>query len=154
MAHQKIPNGAPENALPEALQQRPGESWLAYHIMHDYVWMGPERSLAKLARKLNRGQSDRPDAGLTQLKKWSRRWDWQERAAAYDAEQLRLEIAYRDRAKRVDAVLNHGLNAVLMAIAKADPEKMTPADAAAVVALIDKVMRIEAKRQSLDQKKR
>ena len=147
MGNQENADGTPGRA-PDPWHIRPGESSLAYRFLYKYLWMGSSRSLAKLARQENRGRSDRPDAGLTQLKKWSVRWDWQARAAAYDAEQLRLDTVYREREKVVDAVLMRAVNNALAVLAEADPSKMTAADA---VAVIDKVERLERTRQSRDQ---
>jgi prophage DNA circulation protein len=147
MAHQEHTEGAPMSA-PDPWHRRPGESNLAYRAFVLYLFMSPKRSLAKLARKDNRGRSDRPDAGLTQLKKWSSRWGWQDRVTAYDDEQARLDIAYHDRDKLIHLAHDKALNVALEVLAEADRKTMTEAEA---VAVIDKIERIERNRQSRDQ---
>jgi hypothetical protein len=52
-------------------------------------------------------QSNHKHASLRWLAEWSRTFDWQRRAAAYDAEQLARERAAREQAEAVDRQRRH-----------------------------------------------
>lgn len=135
-------------SAPDPMHRRPGESSLAHRSLYEYLWMGPERSLAKLARKQKRGRSDRPDAGLTQLKKWSVRWRWRDRATAYDDEQMRVDIAYRDAGRLLDQVADAEINLGLARLAKDAAGDLTVDDARK---LISDGLRQKSKARTLDQ---
>jgi len=59
-----------------AWAHRPREGTRAYQYAWEYVRMGPDRSIEKVAQKF--GKNKRP------LKRYSRKWEWVKRAAAYD----------------------------------------------------------------------
>ena len=59
-------------------EQQPGESAKAFEAFKTYRDMGAERSMRKVAQRLNKS--------LTMLSKWSGPWSWQERVRAYDRE--------------------------------------------------------------------
>lgn len=147
MTHRKHTREAPASA-PDPWLRRPGEGSLAHRAFVDYLFMGPERSLAKLARQQKRGQSDRPDAGLTQLKKWSTRWDWHDRVTAYDDEQARLDLAEHDMGKLVARVANHLVSLGLERLARADVDELTQTEA---VKMVSEGMRLERKVRTLEQ---
>ena len=56
--------------------RRPGEGARAYKYAWEYFTMGPGRSIARVAQKF--AKNKRP------LKRYSRKWQWVKRAAAYD----------------------------------------------------------------------
>jgi hypothetical protein len=58
-----------------------------------YLALGPNRSLEKLRQSFAG-----PSVSLRWLQAWSASFDWQQRAVAYDAEQLATERAERDAA--------------------------------------------------------
>src|SRR5947207_3744819 len=60
-----------------AFEQQPKESEKAFAAFSLYLSMGVKRSLAKTAEKLGRSK--------VMMEKWSRRWAWSERVAAYNA---------------------------------------------------------------------
>ncbi len=60
-----------------AFEQQPRESDKAFAAFSVYLSQGPERSLAKTAAKLGRSK--------VLMEKWSRRWAWPERVAAYNS---------------------------------------------------------------------
>ncbi len=137
---------------PVPWKRLPDESSKAYGAFCCYVMIGTRgrtRSLKKVAKELHRG------VGASWLKEWSARYDWVERARAYDDEQRRVEMAYRDRDERVDAAANRVVDNALVACLRADPEKMTPANARTVLSVVNNAMQleamVEAKRRPLDQ---
>jgi hypothetical protein len=84
-----------------------GESIRSNWALHDYASLGLARSLTQLrARYLD--QVGAPTVSIRTLEKWSKRYSWRERVAAWDAANLRRLDAQRDEARRrlVDASLN------------------------------------------------
>lgn len=61
---------------------KPGESSKAYDCANAYFLMGADRSLTKLSQL--RSESGLKTPAISCLKRWSARWNWVERAAAYD----------------------------------------------------------------------
>ncbi|MEW6572879.1 MAG: hypothetical protein AB1374_04530 [Bacillota bacterium] len=62
----------------EVYGRQPGESAQAFQAFALYRDMGPARSIREVARRLGKSK--------TQIDRWSVRWDWVERAAAWDEE--------------------------------------------------------------------
>jgi hypothetical protein len=80
-----------------AFEQLPKESDKAFVAFSLYLSQGPERSLAKVAAKLNRSK--------VLMEKWSRRFDWPARVVAYGAHMALVEREAAEamtRAKGVD----------------------------------------------------
>lgn len=74
-------------------ERQPGESGPAYAAFELYRDLGPnERSLVKVARQLGKS--------VTLMERWSTRWSWKERVAAWDAEITRQKIAAQVKAAR------------------------------------------------------
>jgi len=78
------------------LERCKGETQRANQALRDYVFMGPGRSLVKLARQYKQKISDRshrlsPDVptvnGRITLEVWSRKYAWQARLAAWEQQQ-------------------------------------------------------------------
>lgn len=61
---------------------KPGESAKAFASATAYFLMGRDRSLFKLSRQYSESPPESPSIFL--LKRWSAKWNWVERAAAYD----------------------------------------------------------------------
>jgi len=72
-----------------AFEQQPRESEKAFAAFSLYLSQGPERSLAKVAWKL--GKSKRL------MEKWSKRFDWPARVAAYGSHMALVERKPRRR---------------------------------------------------------
>ncbi len=69
--------------MPHPFEQLPKESAKAFAAFSEYLNLGPERSLASVARKLSKsGQL---------LKRWSARYDWPARVQAQAAHLARIE---------------------------------------------------------------
>jgi hypothetical protein len=66
-----------------AFEQQEKESDKAFAAFSLYLSMGAERSLAKTAAKLSRSK--------VMMEKWSRRWEWQARVAAYASHMALVE---------------------------------------------------------------
>jgi hypothetical protein len=67
-------------------QRQSGESDAALIACNDYLRMGPGRSFSALAQKYNDlKKSQTPTQSLTTLFTWSSRFEWQQRATAFDA---------------------------------------------------------------------
>lgn len=88
-------------------EHRERESKNAILACNDWLRLGPGRSLTGLlAFYAETGQNRPPTRSKCTLKEWSQRFDWQERAAAYDAETERqrqeadAEFARQQEARR------------------------------------------------------
>jgi len=81
---------------PELLtgERLPREGYKAILACNGYLRLGPGRSLAKLLNRYQAGAETPPTKRLNTLKAWSSQFDWQLRAAAYDAEIERQKTAY------------------------------------------------------------
>jgi hypothetical protein len=80
-----------------AFEQQPRESDKAFAAFSLYLSLGPERSLAKVARKLSRSK--------VLMEKWSRRFAWTARVQAHGAHMALVEREAAEalvRAKGVD----------------------------------------------------
>ena len=82
-----------------------GESDKAYSAFRAYLEM-PERSLTKLARKLNRN-------GRGQLGNWSAKFNWVERAAAYDSSIVEDERKTKSKLRSEELKLQHELGMLM-----------------------------------------
>jgi len=78
-------------------EQWPDETDLSYSYFISYLEIGPGRSLPKVCQKYTK-----KDSYISQLKKWSSKYDWVERASAYDEKQLLKTL--KDKEKEVDKV--------------------------------------------------
>ena len=67
--------------------RRPGEPARAYQAFGRYLAMGPMRTLPRVA-----SEWDLPD---TSVRRWSARWEWVSRCAAYDSEELLRQMEAR-----------------------------------------------------------
>ena len=79
MAAKNKNNGEPE-LFP--WERQPGEGIKPYEAFNCYLLMGDERSFHKVSYELKKS--------VSLLGRWSSKYNWQERVAAYDEEQLRL----------------------------------------------------------------
>ena len=66
-----------------SFERRPKESARAFAAFSLYLSLGPDRSLSAVGAKLGKGKR--------QMEKWSRRWSWAERVAAYGTHMAELE---------------------------------------------------------------
>src|SRR5262245_27922839 len=81
--------------MPMAFEQQPRESNKAFAAFKTYLEQGAQRSLASVGAKLGKSK--------TMMEKWSRKFDWQARVAAYaahlaEAERLAIERMATDKA--------------------------------------------------------
>jgi hypothetical protein len=74
---------AAENQAALAFERQPRESERAFAAFRAYLELGADRSLAAVGAKLGKGKR--------QMEKWSRRWSWAERVAAYGTHMADLE---------------------------------------------------------------
>lgn len=79
-----------------AFERQAKESEKAFAAFSIYLSQGPERSLARVAAKLDRSK--------VMMEKWSRRWDWQGRLVAYAAHMALVEREAAEAIARVKAV--------------------------------------------------
>lgn len=80
---------------PKQWERQPEESTKAFEAFCIYRDLGTDRSLSKVAEKLEKSE--------TLMGRWSSKHDWVKRAAAWDDEQERIEreIAQREQAKEI-----------------------------------------------------
>lgn len=86
-------------------EKQRGETSKAIQACNDYLRMGPGRSLRELAKQYN-SESQRntaPTLSSDTMMGWSSRYDWQERAQAYDTQTEARKTA------EADAVMQEGL---------------------------------------------
>lgn len=87
------------------------ESDNAVLACNDYLRMGGKRSLSILADEYNKNQVNSgiavPTQSLYTLEQWSYKFDWQQRAAAYDAEIERLKDEAARAAMQKYLALDH-----------------------------------------------
>lgn len=89
-------------------KRQPRESHIAVQACNDFLRLGPGRSLPDLlARYTANDQESPPTASMGTLKQWSARFDWQARAALYDAGIERETNQVVERRRR--AVMEEGL---------------------------------------------
>lgn len=80
----------PKRTEPEVLwEQQPGESAKAFEAFAAYRDMGTERSIRKVAQQLNKSNA--------LIARWSKNYEWPDRARAYDRE---LDRQAREQAVR------------------------------------------------------
>ncbi len=115
-----------KNAKSENSWERlPGESAKAFEAFDLYCKLGEERSIRKVAQKLNKS---------TQLLgRWSSQWDWVNRSRDYDNEIKREEIreqkkAYKAMQQRQTAIAVKMQKVALEALKKLSTEDMKPKD--------------------------
>src|SRR5947209_9333731 len=80
---------------PAVCRRSPGESRKAFAAFSLYLDLGPARSYQRVAQELS--------VSLSLIKRWGRRWGWQERAAAWDE-----HLAEKKRQAQVAAVESMG----------------------------------------------
>jgi HSP90 family molecular chaperone len=79
----------------KAWLRQANESAKAYEAAREYFELGANRSIEAVSQKLSKS--------IPTLKDWSRKYDWVERAKAYDAYQLELQEKAREKAAQVEA---------------------------------------------------
>lgn len=127
-------------ALPsERWERQDGESAQAFEGFALYRDMGAERSLAKVAQELGKSKA--------LMERWSVRWQWGQRAEAWDAEFDRMvrraleKGIIRMRRQHVD-IAQAMLMKALEALELIPPAKMTPKDIAVTVDVASKLERL------------
>lgn len=128
---------------PQPWERRQDESTKAYEAFSTYRDMGRERSLSKVAEKLQKSD--------TLIGRWSRTYGWVERAAKWDDEQDRLEreIAQKEQQKAIkDMRKRHAdlgqamLIKAARALAKIPDDEIKPQDISRMVDVASKLERI------------
>ena len=128
---------------PEPWERLQDESTKAYEAFCTYRDMGRERSLSKVAEKLQKSE--------TLMGRWSRTYDWVNRAAKWDDEQDRIEreTAQREQVKAIkDMRKRHAdlgqamLIKAARALAKIPENEIKPQDISRMVDVASKLERI------------
>lgn len=92
----KVPAEAvTESEAAISFNRLPGETTKAYAAFRIFLKLGSERSVRKAARKRNKG--------VTVVAEWSSKYQWTERAAAFDEHVARIEQAAMDKQAQADA---------------------------------------------------
>ena len=101
----------PKRQEPDIAQweQQPGESAKAFEAFAIYRDMGVERSVRKVTQRLNKS--------LTLIGKWSSRYNWPERARAYDRDLDRQ--AHAQAVREVRSMTNRHIRIAMQLQAKA-----------------------------------
>lgn len=138
----------PKSEYGAAWERQPKESAPAYKAFSIYRDMGAERGLRAVATQLSKSD--------TLIKRWSRTWNWVERARQYD-DSLQREAqakAYKKAVKSLEEMqTRHIKTAVLMqkiaveALDGLDPSELTPQD---IVRLIKEGSKLESDVRNID----
>lgn len=129
-------------------ERLPGESAKAFEAFDRYCKLGEERSIRKVAQKLNKS---------TQLLgRWSSQWDWVNRSRDYDNEIKREEIreqkkAYRAMQQRQIAIAVKMQKTALEALKKLSVEDMKPKDIKEFIKLGSEMERVNMSTAALEQ---
>lgn len=106
-------------------ERQPGESEQAFEAFALYRDAGAERAISQVAQRLSKSRA--------LIAKWSSRWSWVERAAAYDNDLERQ--AHREKQKLVADTRKRQLQIAMQLEKKAlealnmlQPEEMSPRD--------------------------
>ena len=115
------------DSTPLPWSQHPGETAVAYQAFTRYRDMGAARSCAKVGQELGKSR--------TLINRWSSRWNWTSRAAAWDAEvdrEWRAELAdqHRDVRRRLLRLSGAALSIWTQRLANLDPSEIKAADMA------------------------
>lgn len=128
---------------PEPWERREEESTKAYEAFCTYRDMGRERSLSKVAEKLQKSE--------TLMGRWSRTYDWVKRAAKWDDEQDRIEreAARKEQEREIREMRKrHADLAKVMliksakALARIPDDEIKPGDISRMVDVASKLERI------------
>lgn len=109
----------------EAWERQPGESGPAFEAFAAYRDMGEKRTIAAVARELNKSG--------TLCHRWKLKYNWRDRADAYDAsiaEEARREAITERKSmqKRHIKISMQLQQKALLALESMKPEEMTPKD--------------------------
>ena len=128
---------------PKPWERRDNETSKAYEAFSIYRDMGPDRSLGKVAEKLQKSE--------TLMGRWSSAYDWVKRAALWDDEQDRIEReqaqkeqskAIRDMRKRHADLAQAMLIKSARALARIPDDEIKPMDVSRMVDIASKLERI------------
>lgn len=113
------------SAASDPWERQVGESSQAFEAFSAYRDFGPVRSVTKVAREL--------DKSRTLVGRWSRRYGWVVRAAAYDREQDRVFLVEQAQARREIARRHAKLAQAVQGKAVSrlqslDPRELSPAE--------------------------
>lgn len=133
-------------------EQMAGESSKAFEAFALYRDMGSQRSMRQVEQRLNKS--------LTLLAKWSKKWNWQERIRAYDADldrktqaqneekHIQLIRDYRERCQRTAEVAHESsilmLEASVKRLHSLDPTTIAPGELAGLVRAAAQVIQLAA----------
>ncbi len=71
----------------------------ATRAFNDYYELGPNRTLARLARTYRQSAGEPPTRSLATLKEWSTRWQWQARVETLVQQELSVQAEQRANAR-------------------------------------------------------
>lgn len=125
-----LPNG--DGELLHPWHRWSGESTRAYEALETYLYLGSGRSIEKVGQKCAKSP--------TLLKRWSARWNWVERARAYDQHQSRTiyeklllsSAAAREREMSTAQIMQARAAARFLRMSDAEVAQLSPLEAVAM----------------------
>lgn len=129
----------PHDVHQEPWERQKGESRQAFQAFAIYRDMGAARSLQKVAQQLSKS--------LALMKRWSEKWSWVARAAAWDAELDRRAREAQEKA-RAEMAERHIKEAMLFQqkvverLKTLEPDELSPSDLAKWFDIAVKVERL------------
>ncbi len=125
--------------MSEAWERQPGESTKAYNAFCAYRDLGPERSLEKAGRTLDKPRTKQ------YLGEWSVKYNWVKRSAAYDdyiekEKRAKREAEIQKMVKKHARIATKLQKKALDRLKKLDPSKLTPY---AMLSFLTEAIRIE-----------
>ena len=106
----------------EPWEQWPDEPNKAYHRFSMYLKIGPERSIRKVAERLQKGSGYEKH-----LRRWSSKYNWVKRSGEYDRHLIEKTLKHKEE------ILDRGMARLLNMMDKALDELESVLDASAVM---------------------
>ena len=128
--------------MPEIWERLPSESSKAYAAFCIYRDMGPKRSIEKVQKKVGK-----KSGYLRHLYRWSSKYNWFERAKAYDdyiekKKREENEKAILEMAERHVKLAMAFLLKIAQALQQIDPAQLSPSDMAKWLEIATKLERL------------
>lgn len=128
-----------DDIAPEPWERQQGESAKAFEAFCIYRDMGYERAQRKVAKELGKSNA--------LISRWSSKYEWTKRCAAWDTEQDRLNRIQQQKdiakmRKTHAAIASSMLVKAAQALQKMQPEDIKPQDVARMVDIASKLERI------------
>lgn len=147
-----------DNETSKIWERQKGESTANYQLFHEFLKIGPKRSIPQLIEKVTESDQFNNTPSRSTLNNRSSDWDWFNRATAYDdyireKERIELEeLAYERRKKRLEqnALEEDLIHLEIMDVLKIKDKGFKPSQKAYSVKFFSDAKRNASESQRLD----